>query len=197
MEVEFRFTIDDVFVEISGPGLFVRPHLEFLAPFLRRAGGGTAAPYVSSSSSPGASPGAAPEGIEGVGAWWEARVPPSAAPTLQDSILIFAYYMRTYRKTVFMSEDIRRCFQVLGVEEPKSLLQILGTLKREHGLLLNAGRRGEYMMNTTGITRVRDLLGEKRPEGPRPTAPAGLEPIEMKPKPKGKGKTDVRNIFKD
>ena len=193
MEVEFRFTVDGVLIGISGPGAFVRPHMEFLAPFLRRAGGGTAAPRPA----PSAQAGAAPEGIEGVGAWWEAHVPPSAAPTLQDSILLFAYYMRSYRKTVFLSEDIRRCFQVMGLEEPKSLLQIMGTLKRDHGLLLNAGRRGEYMMNTTGINRARDLLGEKRAEGPQPVAPAGYEPIEMTPKPKGRGRTDVRNIFKD
>ncbi len=193
MEVEFLVTIDDVRIGISGPREFVRPHLEFLAPFVRRAGGGAASVVPPSA----AAPGAAPEGIEGIGAWWEARVPPSAAPTLQDSILIFAYYMRSYRKTVFTSEDIRRCFQVLGVEEPKSLLQILGTLKRDHGLLLNAGRRGEYMMNTTGIGRVRDLLGERRAEGPAPPAPAGPEPIEMTPLPKGTGRTDVRNIFKD
>ena len=196
MEVEFRCTIDGVEIGITGPDSFVRPQMEFLAPMLRRAGGGTALPAPVATAAGGA-PAAVPEGIDGIGAWWETHVPPSAAPTLQDSILLFAYYMRTYRKTVFLSEDIRRCFQVLGVEEPKSLLQILGTLKREHGLLLNAGRRGEYMMNTTGITRARDLLGEKRPEGPAPTVPAGWEPLELKPKPKGKGRTDVRNIFKD
>ena len=61
----------------------------------------------------------------------------------------------------FVSDDIRRCFAKVGLEEPKSLLQILGTLKRDHGFLLNAGRRGEYMMNTTGITRVRQILGEE------------------------------------
>jgi hypothetical protein len=191
VEVEFRFASDDLSLEISGPVDFVRPHLQFLAPFVRRAGGGTAAPAAA------AAPGQAAEGIDAVGAWWETHVPPSASPTLQDSILLFAYYMRTYRKTVFMSEDIRRCFQVLGVEEPKSLLQILGTLKREHGLLLNAGRRGEYMMNTTGISRAREILGERRAEA-SPAGPAGApEPIELRPKPKGKGKTDVRNIFKD
>ena len=192
MEVEFSVTIDDVRIGVSGPRDFVRPHVQFLAPFVRRAGGGAPSPLPS--SSPSAAP--APGGIEGVGAWWEARVPPGADPTLQDSILIFAYYMRSYRKTVFMSEDIRRCFQVLGVEEPRSLLQILGSLKRDQGLLLNAGRRGEYMMNTTGIARVRDLLGEKRPEGAAPSAPAA-EAIELKPRPKGRGRTDVRNIFKD
>ncbi len=144
----FHLTAESVHLEIEGPEEFVRAHLEFLLPFVRRAtGGGTGIE------------GPAPVGVGGVGAWWRATLPPSANPSLQDTILLFAYYMRTYRKTVFVSEDIRRCFAVLGMDEPKSLLQILGTLKRDHGYLLNAGHRGEYMMNTTGIARVRQILG--------------------------------------
>ena len=134
-----------------------------------------------------------PPGLEGVGSWWMAHVPPGLDPSLQDTILLFAYFMRSYRKMVFLSEDIRRCFQVMGIDEPKSLLQILGTLKREHGLLLNAGRRGEYMMNTTGIARVRDLLGEAPRAGGSYAADGGADPSGPDPS----GRTDARNLFKD
>lgn len=189
MEVVFKFNAEDVGVEVQGPEAFVRSHLEFLAPFVRRASG---APSLPAPDAPGASPAAA--GLEGVAAWWRDHVPPSAGPSLQDTILLFAYFMRSYRKTVFQSEDVRRCFQLLGLEEPRSLLQILGTLKRDHGLLLNAGRRGEYMMNTTGIARAREILGERRtPEG---AAPANGAPLLVAPAPKPKS-PDARTIFKD
>ena len=55
--------------------------------------------------------------------------------------------------------------------EPKSLLQILGTLKRDHNLILGTERRGEYMLNTTGIERAKRLLG-------MPVGPAREEPEE-------------------
>lgn len=192
MEVVFKFTAEGVGIEVEGPESFVRPHLEFLAPFVRRA---TGAPQLPPPDAPGAS--AAPAGLDGVAAWWRDHVPASAGPTLQDTILLFAYFMRSYRKTVFMSEDIRRCFALLGLDEPKSLLQILGTLKREHGLLLNAGRRGEYMMNTTGIARARDILGERRAAGAAPAAaPADAAALFGAPAPKPKS-PDARTIFKD
>ena len=181
MDGVFRFSTADVGFEVEGPGEFVRSQLEFLAPFLGRATGAGPRP-------PAGVPGAPPaEGIEGVGSWWRAQVPPGSDPSVQDTILLFALFMRTYRKTVFLCEDVRRCFQVMGIEEPRSLLQILGTLKREHGLLLNAGRRGEYMMNTTGTARAREILGEKRNPGPG-ASPEGPEAAKM---------ADGRSIFKD
>lgn len=183
MAVVFRFTAGEVAIEVAGGEEFVRDHVRFLAPFLRRAAGVPAAPPSAGGPSDAAAP--VPTGIDGVGTWWMATVPPGADPSLQDTILLFAYYMRTYRKTVFLSDDVRRCFQVMGMEEPRSLLQILGTLKREHGLLLNAGKRGEYMMNTTGIARAREILGERR--GPSAVAPADASA----------GHSDARNLFKD
>jgi hypothetical protein len=67
--------------------------------------------------------------------------------------------MRTFKKYIFTSEDIRRAFDEIGDSPPKSLLQILGTLKRDHNLILGTERRGEYMLNTTGIERARTRLG--------------------------------------
>ena len=185
MSVVFRFssetTGDAVSFEIRGTEEFVGRHLGLLLPFVGRATGTRAMSALAA----GVEGAPAPVGLEAVGPWWERSVLASTQPSLQDTILLFAFYMRTYRKTVFMSEDIRRCFQVLGIEEPRSLLQILGTLKRDHGLLLSAGRRGEYMMNTTGIARVRGILGDRRAGG----AP---EPLADMPKA-----PDARTIFRD
>jgi hypothetical protein len=188
LSVTFRFANADVSLEVEGPDAWVEEHLRFLSPLLRRAAG--------AGPGPGESPGAAAaSGLEGVGLWWRERVPAGADPGLQDAILLCAYYMRGYRKTVFLSEDIRRCLQVLGREEPRSLLQVLGTMKRDTGLLLNAGRRGEYMMNTTGIARARDLLGERRNGAPAPRPPAGFEPPALE---ESAAKTvDARNLFRD
>jgi len=181
--VTFRFANADVSLEVEGPDAWVEEHLRFLSPLLRRASG---APPAESSAT----------GLEGVGLWWRERVPPGADPGLQDAILLCAYYMRGYRKTVFLCEDIRRCLQVLGREEPRSLLQVLGTMKRDAGLLLNAGRRGEYMMNTTGIARARELLGERRPAAAAPPPrPPAAEPIALE---EAAARTvDVRNLFRD
>lgn len=190
----FRFSTDSTRIEVEGPEDFLLPHLAFIAPFVRRATG--AAP-PRAPSAPGA-PAAPATGLEGVADWWYRSVPEGTPPSVMDTILLFAFYMRTYRKTVFLAEDIRRCFQVMGraggMEEPRSLLQILGNLKREHGLLLNAGKRGEYMMNTTGIARAREILA-RRPaaappgDGPRDRAGPGTGPGGKLP--------DARSIFKD
>jgi hypothetical protein len=172
----FHLATDSVHVEIEGSEEFLRPQLEFLLPYLRRAAGADESAL-----------GPTPAGIAGLRPWWARKVPPGSNPSLQDTILLFAYYMRTYRKTVFESEDIRRCFRIMGLEEPRSLLQILGTLKRDQGTLLNAGKRGEYMMNVTGIARAREILGEGRGGASGgPNSPGA-----------GKAGSDARNLFRD
>jgi hypothetical protein len=204
VHVEFKFSTEAVSVEIRGPEDWVRSHVGFLHPMLARSAGveasAGASPSFGTSSAAAAAAGApmantggpgASGSIEGVAAWWHERVPSGANISIQDTILLFAHFMRTFRKTVFVSDDIRQCFSVMGIEEPRSLLQILGTLKRDHGYLLNAGRRGEYMMNTTGLARTRELLGEKpvtspaAPSGPAAAAPssppAGSAPGTVRP----------------
>jgi hypothetical protein len=187
--VVFRFANSDVSLEVAGPDAWVEEHLRHLSPMLRRAAG--AGPAAGAPAEDGVA-----AGLDGVGLWWRERVPPGSDPGLQDAILLCAYSMRGYRKTVFLSEDIRRCFQVLGREEPRSLLQVLGTMRRDAGLLLSAGRRGEYMMNTTGIARARAILGESRPAAPPPAprAPGAGAPVPGRPAP---STVDALNLFRD
>lgn len=203
MSVSFRFANTEVALEVEGPDGWVGEQLRFLGPFLRRAAGARSitAPLPAAGDAGAAQPVPAPvpQGLEGVGDWWRERVPAGFDPGLQDAILLFAYYMRGYRKTVFLSDDIRRCFQLLGIEEPRSLLQVMGAMRRDAGLLLSAGKRGEYMMNTTGIARAREILGERRATGPLPAPPPprvhAEEPAVVEDA--SSRTVDVRNIFRD
>lgn len=175
MDASFKFATESVSISIEGPEDFLRPHVEFLMPFVRRT---TGAPVP-------VEEGPVPTGIDGVGVWWHRTVPAHESPSLQETILLFGWYMRTYRKTVFMSEDIRRCFAIMGMDEPRSLLQILGTMKRDNKTLLNAGKRGEYMMNMPGINRVKEILGEAATAAP--PAPVGGGPTHA---------PDARSLFR-
>ena len=147
----FRFTAAGLSLELRGPEEFVRRHL---AEFL---------PLVEHVARRERSNGHPPAGPCDVRTWFERNVPDGVRLTMQDSILVFALWMRSFKKYIFTSEDVRRAFMEIGQPEPKSLLQILGTLKRDHNLILGTERRGEYMLNTTGIERARGLLGVPLP----------------------------------
>jgi hypothetical protein len=149
----FRFAASGVSFELRGSEDFVRRHLGEFLPFVEQVvqrGGGAA-------GRAGAS------GPTDLTTWYGRHVPEGARLTMQDSILVFALWMRSFKKYIFTSEDIRRAFEETGQPEPKSLLQILGTLKRDHNLILGTERRGEYMLNTTGIERARSLVGVRAP----------------------------------
>ncbi len=158
----FRFAAGSVSFELRGPEEFVLRHLGDFLPFVERVAGRR---KVSPDKQP-------PRGPSDLATWYAQHVPDGTRLTMQDSILAFALWMRTFKKYIFTSEDIRRAFEDVGHPEPKSLLQILGTLKRDHNLILGTERRGEYMLNTTGIERARGLLGIRQasasPQGKRP-----------------------------
>ncbi len=165
----FRFEAAGISFELSGSTEFVRRHLETFLPFVNRVAGTSG-----SKGDAGTRTGSRPVDL---GSWYTQHVPDGVRLTMQDNILVFALWMRSFKKYIFTSEDIRRGFADVGQPEPKSLLQILGTLKRDHNLILGTDRRGEYMLNTTGIDRARKLLGipvSKPKERPsQPEAPSG------------------------
>ena len=181
----FRFEAGEVRFELSGSEDFVRRNLPAFMPLVGRVAGIAVPAAAAAPSSPGASaasssassspPSGAPRDVTEPGdlrGWYEKHVPAALRVSMQDQILVFAFWMRGFKKYIFTSEDIRRGFESIGQQEPKSLLQILGTLKRDHNLILGTERRGEYMLNTTGIDRVRELLGIPRPSAARDAAAA-------------------------
>lgn len=166
LPTRFRFESGGVSFEIAGSEEFVRRNLEILMPFVK-ASAGRAEPAPAAATSAGEAPAAgATGGQESVKDWYD-RHAGGARLTLQDHILVFALWMRSFKKFIFTSEDIRRAFDEVGMTPPKSLLQILGVLKRDRNLILGTERRGEYMLNTTGIERARSVLGMP---APRPNA---------------------------
>ncbi len=161
----FRFVSGGVSFELTGSEAFVRRHLATFLPFVERTAGKSAATRAAATN--GASAHQPPD----LATWFARHVPDGMKLTMQDSILVFALWMRSFKKFIFTSEDIRRAFEDVGMPEPKSLLQILGTLKRDHNLILGTERRGEYMLNTTGIERARQLLGVTSSRGSERAAP--------------------------
>lgn len=180
----FRFEAGDVRFELTGSEDFVRRNLTMLLPFVQKVvtapNAGSVAPAPSAAPAAPAAVTAAPSAASPAAAssapaapaapmelteWWAKHVTEGTRVSMQDTILVLAYWMRTFRKFIFGSDDIRKGFATLGMEEPKSLLQILGTLKRDHNLILGTERRGEYMLNTTGIDRVRQICGIPGPRG--------------------------------
>ena len=165
----FRFESSEISFELSGSEEFVRKNLPTFLPFVARIAGIAPAQGAAKQPVEAAAPGAGPLPLK---AWYDKSVPLGSRVSMQDAILVFALWMRGFKKYIFTSEDIRRAFEEMGQPEPKSLLQILGTLKRDHNLILGTERRGEYMLNTTGIERAKRLLG--MPVGsPRPDQTGG------------------------
>jgi hypothetical protein len=165
----FRFESGEISFELSGSEDFVRKNLPAFMPFVGRIAG--IAP-AADAKTPAAAGAATPAGPLSLKDWYDKHVPLGTRVSMQDAILVFALWMRGFKKYIFTSEDIRRAFEEMGQSEPKSLLQILGTLKRDHNLILGTERRGEYMLNTTGIERAKRLLG--MPVGaPRPDERGG------------------------
>jgi hypothetical protein len=166
-QTSFRFESGELSFELAGSEEFVMKNLPAFMPLVARIAG--LEPKKAESPAQSAEP--APSGPVALKTWWERSVPFGTRVSMQDAILVFALWMRSFKKYIFTSEDIRRGFEEMGLPEPKSLLQILGTLKRDHNLILGTERRGEYMLNTTGIDRARQLLGMPSPGGHRPDAP--------------------------
>lgn len=78
---------------------------------------------------------------------------------LQDSILIFAWYILEHqKKREFSIEDLNFCFDMLNIQRPKSLANTLGILKRDRNWLESASKRGTYTLTTAGRERARTLV---------------------------------------
>ena len=165
MDTFFRINTFDVEFEIEGSEEFVRgetarflPHLSVVAT----------APEPAAPASP-------------LKTWFDDRVPRGQPPSMQDSILIFGYFLKREKdQHLFSPGDIKRAFGEVDRKIPKSLLQIMGTLKRDQGLLCSPGeKRGRYALAPEGIRHVEALLGvagttkSTRTEAPSPSPTAG------------------------
>jgi len=163
----FRITTSNVEFELEGSEEFVRRET---ARFLPRLSDATVAKGDPAPASP-------------LKLWYDERVPHGHPPSMQDSILIFGYFLKREKdRHLFSPGDIKRSFEEVDRKIPKSLLQIMGTLKRNQGLLCSPGdKRGRYALAPPGIRHVEKLLGIRRAGPPAPEARAEASPPDVPP----------------
>jgi hypothetical protein len=162
----FQFSAGDLRLEFSGPAEYVNAQVELFRPALRRALG-YADPVPAAGAAAAAGGGAAPhpvavEDSAGRSALDEflrrvrTRVGRGA---LQERILLFIYYLTEVKgRAEVGTEDINFCFDLLGLERPRSLANTLGIMKRNQELLDNGSRRGTYLCTDKGRGAVRGML---------------------------------------
>jgi hypothetical protein len=178
MDTLFRIATSEVEFEVEGSEDFVRRETRNLLPWIE--GRSVNPPPVTSP----------------LLAWYRTNLPRGEAPSMQDCVLLFAYYFkREDEKHLFSPADVKRAFAEVDRRVPKSLLQIMGTLKRDHGLLWSPGdKRGAYALSPEGIRYVEKLLGisgaKDRPE------PKAAPPV-VEPEDGATGSEHWNRLFKD
>lgn len=175
MDTLFKFVSEQLGFELEGTEKFVREQMPSFLPFVK--GVETPADVVSEEPDEGSLP-----------HWYKRTIPAGQSPTMQDHILIFAYYLyRQKRQFIFVPDDMKASFTEMNRVIPKSLLQIMGSLKRDHGLLYPGKKRGEYSLTPEGIKYVEALLGIRKatppepPREPRETPPEAAQPESPEP----------------
>ncbi len=157
-EARFQFVSKDLQLEFAGSSEFVNSQIEMFRPALRRALG-----YEEPSGSEnersgdgGASQGSGRSDLEEFLRGVRTRVGRGA---LQERILLFIYFLTTVKDRAEVgTEDINFCFDLLGLERPRSLANTLGIMKRNQGLLEAGSRRGTYLCTEKGRNQVGALL---------------------------------------
>jgi len=161
----FQFVSKDLRLELAGEPEFVTAQVEFFRPALRRALG-LPEPGGAPASAPGGGPGPFTGGADRDSGGRPAleefmrRVRTRVGRgSLQERILLFIYYLTEVKgRNEVGTEDINFCFDLLGLERPKSLANTLGIMKRNQGLLEAGSRRGTYCVTERGRTQVQSLL---------------------------------------
>lgn len=73
---------------------------------------------------------------------------------IQDSILLFAYFLREHRGIQSITtENVNACFALVGEEPPSHLANTLGLMKRNKGYF-DSPSRGHYSLTEEGTAKV-------------------------------------------
>ena len=160
----FQFVSRDLRLELAGTPDFVNAQFDFFRPALRRALGYPEVSAPPAPVAPGAIPSAPLDGGGGRSALEEflrrvrTRVGRGA---LQERILLFIYYLTEVKgRNEVGTEDINFCFDLLGLERPRSLANTLGIMKRNQAVLDAGTRRGTYCVTDKGNGLVQSMLHE-------------------------------------
>lgn len=159
----FAFKGKDLEVEFEGRADFVSAQIEhFKSAFLARQAEAlqAAAPAAPASAPAGgeSKTASAEPNLEDFYKKAKSRVGRGA---LQETILIFAYFLRTRRnKEEFGIDNLNACFSLVGVAPPKSLANTLGIMKRNLKFFQSGTRRGTYTLTEKGLAYVKRMAGE-------------------------------------
>lgn len=184
---KFVFKSKTLEIEFEGRADFVGGQIEFMrgaihaAVVARPAPTPAPAPVAATASAPASLPtsaAAAPAATPAAAA--APAAPAAAAPAaevsleafykraksrvgrgaLQETILIFAYFLRDHRnKEEFGIDNLNACFSLVGVVPPKSLANTLGIMKRVNKFFESGTRRGTYALTDKGNAYVRKMIG--------------------------------------
>ena len=183
MDTLFKFVSEQLGFELEGSEAFVREQMQFFLPFVR----GTTDTPAPMNDEP--EEGSLPH-------WYKQTIPPGQSPTMQDHILIFAYYLyRQRRQFIFVPDDMKSSFTEMNRVIPKSLLQIMGSLKRDQGLLYPGKKRGEYSMTPQGIKYIEGVLGIRRATETSPEVETRKKAPEAAPEERTVPDSPQRNRF--
>jgi hypothetical protein len=168
----FHFKSKTLEVEFEGAETFVEGQLRHLEAAMtaeaRRAGAPAAQPAPSTPAAVAATGGGqtvapASRGSEqdpSLEQFYRRAKSREGRGALQETILIFAYFLREYRaKEDFSIENLNACFSLVGVTPPKSLANTLGIMKRNQKFFHSGIRRGHYQLTEKGVAYVRRLIG--------------------------------------
>jgi len=151
----FRFSSAGLTVEFEGPEEFVAAQLELVREKVRaemklgagaaQAAGGTVATPPAAASLP---------------EFYERARSREGRGALQETILIFAFFLREYRsQRDFSIDNLNACFNLVGAPPPKNLANTLGIMKRNQGFFESGSARGHYTLTDSGTAYVQRLIG--------------------------------------
>lgn len=146
----FHVTADGVELEFEGTEEFVTRQVERFRGFLERAIGFGATGAVAAAA-PTATPMAPSASIVAFSDFAAANPVRDGRGAIQERILMAIYHMEhNVGRPGATTDDIAFCFSQAGWEEPGSLHNHLGILKRKKGLLDDSAGRGLYRLSDSG-----------------------------------------------
>ncbi len=160
----FRFRSKGLEVEFEGAPDFIAGQIEHLRPAfdreLKRIADEMPAPAPQPSATPAAAHSGGPAGAPSLEDFYRRARSREGRGALQETILIFAYFLREYRgKEEFGIENLNACFSLVGAQAPKSLANTMGIMKRAQKFFHAGSRRGQYALTEKGIAYVKRLVG--------------------------------------
>lgn len=163
-DARFQFAARDLRLEFSGTPEYVNAQVDFFRAAIRRALGyaedeGGAPGSRSTAQGPGSAAGEGNGGRSALEDFMRKVRTRVGRGALQERILLFIHYLTSVKgRPEVGTEDINFCFDLLGLERPRSLANTLGIMKRNQGVLDAGSRRGTYCVTDKGREQVRGLI---------------------------------------